>query len=94
VKHEIIKAIINGQPKTEEGKNGTVQELCEMRTQLQASINDLTKTVESLKQAVHLPCGQQKIVSTYDVEGVTTSKFTAVPPGINIVKILPNDVIS
>jgi chromosome segregation ATPase len=88
-----MQGTIEDLKRTEETSNRTIQELREKQTQLQASNNDLKKTVESLKQAVHLPSEQPKKVSTYDVQGVTTSKCSAVPPGINIFKILPNDDI-
>jgi hypothetical protein len=61
---------------------------------LKATIDDLTKTVQSLNQTVQLQCGQRNDVSTGKVETVTTSKWTEIPPAINIATFLPNNVVS
>ena len=61
---------------------------------MQTTIDGLTKTVESLNQTVQLMSGQLEDVSTCKVEAVTASKWTEIPPAVNIVKVPPHNVVS
>ena len=78
---------------TAEANNRTVQELRESQEQLQATIDGLTKTVEALNQTVQLLCKHSKEVSTCKVETVSTSKWTEIPPAINIANFRPNNIV-
>jgi hypothetical protein len=51
--------------KAEVAKYRTVQELPEKEKQIQATIDDLTKTVETFNQTVKMLCGQPQDVSLF-----------------------------
>ena len=93
-KQKQMQTTIDGLTKREEANNRTVQELLEKKKQMQTTIDGLTKTVESLNRTVHLLCRKPKDVSTCKVEAVTASKWTEIPPAINIVKVPPKNVVS
>ena len=93
-KKKQMQNTIDGLTKTEEANNRTVQELLEKKKQMQTTIDGLTKTVESLNQTVQMLCRKPNDVSTCKVEAVTASKWTEIPPAINIVKVPPHNVVS
>ena len=76
-----LQTRIDDQTKREEANNRTVQELREKQKELQATINELIKTVEP-------------DVSTCKVEAVTTSKWSENLPSINVVKYGTNTNVS
>ena len=92
-KEKELQATIDGQTKTLNANNRTVQELGEIRKQLQANIDGLTKTVEALNRTVQLLCEHPKDVSTCKVETISTSKWTEIPPAINIANFRPNNIV-
>jgi peptidoglycan hydrolase CwlO-like protein len=78
---------------TEKSNEMTLQELRENQKQLQANIAGQTKTIETMKHTVQLLCGEQKDVSTREVEAIKTSKWAEIPPAINIANFSPNNVV-
>ena len=88
-----LQATIGDQTKIVKANNRTVQELRENQKQLQANIDGLTKTVEALNQTVLLLRKHPKDVSTCKVETVSTSKWTEIPPAINIANFRPNNIV-
>ena len=76
-----------------EAKDGVLQSNNEKQKQLQATIDGLTKTVETLNQTLQLLCAHPKDVSTRKVETDSTSKWTEIPPAVNIANVRPNNVV-
>jgi chromosome segregation ATPase len=72
----------SGLKKQLEAKEEVLKSIKEKQTQLQTTIDGLTKTLKSLNQTVQGLHQKQKYVSTYTIAAVALIKWTEISPGI------------
>jgi chromosome segregation ATPase len=81
------EAVNSGFKKQLEIKEEVLKNNKETQKQLQTDIYGLTKTVDSLNQAIQRLGDTPKHVSTYNIAAVALSKWTEISPDISRVKL-------